>query len=239
MIDLKKFKYDVRKLEDIEDVVYDREWLKKADNFELYHMYRDLSESESEHQKIVNNDLRYDITLFLPTMLGMEFNKTLGHDHPIVPGTTITYPELYEVLEGEAIFLQQDSDDEHIKDVIAVNAKKGDKVIILPNYEHLIINPTNKELKTCNWICRNFGSNIYKPFRARHGFCYYAIKDPSTKLGIKWIKNKNYETIPELRLEQPNKFYGLDLDKNKSIYESINDLEKLKFLLEPQNYEWK
>jgi len=236
MIDLKKFKYDVRKLEDIEDVVYDREWLKRADNFELYHMYRDLSENELDHQKIVNKDLRYDVTLFLPVMLGIEFNKTLGHDHPIVPGTSITYPELYEVLEGEAIFLQQDSDDEHIKDVIAIRAKKGDKIIILPNYEHLIINPSNKELKTCNWICRNFGSNIYKPFRARHGFCYYAIKDDS---GIKWIENKNYETIPELRFEKPNNFYGFDLDKNKPIYESIDQPKKIDFLINPQKYEWK
>jgi len=239
MIDLKKFKNDVRKLEDIEDVVYDREWLKNAPDSELYYMYRDLTENESDHQKIIDNDLRYDVTLFLPIMLGAEFNKTLGHDHPIVPGTSITYPELYEVLEGEAIFLQQDSDDEHIKNVIAIRAKKGDKVIILPNYEHLIINPSNKELKTCNWICRNFGSNIYKPFRARHGFCYYAIRDTSTKLGISWIKNKNYEIIPELRFEEPNKFYGLDLDKNKSIYELVNDLKKLEFLIEPQKYEWK
>jgi len=239
MIDLKNLKYDIRKLDDIEDVVYDREWLEKADNFELYYMYRDLSENELDRQKIANNDLRYDITLFLPVMLGMEFNKTLGHDHPIVPGTSITYPELYEVLEGEAIFLQQDSDDEHIKDVVATRAKKGDKVIILPNYEHLIINPSDKELKTCNWICRNFGSNIYKPFRARHGFCYYAIKDPSTKLAISWIKNKNYETIPELRFEEPNNFYAFDLDKNKPIYESIDQPKKLDFLINPQKYEWK
>jgi len=234
-MDLKKFKYDVRELKDIEDVIYDKEWLKKAPNFELYHMYRDLTENELDKRKIIDHDLRYDITVFLPVMLGKEFNKTLGHDHPIVPGTTITYPELYEVLEGEAIFLQQDSDDEHIKDVFAISAKKGDKVIILPNYEHLIINPTNKELKTCNWICRRFASNIYKPFRARHGFCYYAIKQGSE---IKWIKNENYESIPELGFEKPNNFYGFDLNKDKPIYKSVNNLEKLDFLLEPQKYEW-
>ena len=236
MIDLKKFKPDVRELEDIGDVVYDKEWLKTASNLELYYMYRDLAENELDHLKIIDNDLRYDITVFFPVMLGKEFNKTLGHDHPIVPGTSITYPELYEVLEGEAIFLLQDSHDEDIKDVFAVRAKKGDKVIILPNYEHLIINPTDKELKTCNWLCRNFGSNIYKPFRARHGFCYYAIKDGSE---IKWIKNENYEKIPDLRFEEPNKFYNFDLEKDQPIYKLVNTLEKLNFLAEPQKYEWR
>jgi glucose-6-phosphate isomerase len=240
MIDLKKIKPDVREVEDMENVIYDKEWLKIASpKIDLYYMYRDLAENKEDRQKIIGNDLRYDITVFPPIMLGKEFNKTLGHDHPIVPGTSITYPELYEVLEGEAIFLLQDSHDEDIKDVFAVSAKKGDKVIILPNYEHLIINPTDKELKTCNWICRSFGSFIYKPFRARHGFCYYAINDPSTPFGTSWIKNENYEKIPDLRFDKPNNFYSFDLPKDQPIYKLVNNLEKLNFLVEPQKYEWK
>ena len=238
MIDLKKLKPDIRDLEELRDVVYDKEWLKEAKNFDLYYMYRDLAENELDKMKIEDNDLRYDITLFTSAMLGKEFNKTLGHDHPIVPGTSITYPELYEVLEGEAIFFLQDSDDKEIKDIFAVRARKRDKVIILPKYEHLIINPTDKELMTCNWICRDFASNIYKPFRARHGFSYYAVKDPSTSLGIKWIKNENYESIPELRFEEPNNFYGFDLNKKEPIYKLVNNLEKLNFLVEPQKYSW-
>ncbi|MFZ5559841.1 MAG: glucose-6-phosphate isomerase family protein [Patescibacteria group bacterium] len=237
-MDISKLKPQIRDLEDIKDVIYDREWLKKAKNFELYYMYRDLAENELDRMKIMDSDLRYDITIILPLMLGKEFNKTLGHDHPIVPGTSITYPELYEVLEGEAIFLLQDSKDEEIKDVFAIKAKKGDKAIMLPNYEHLIINPLDKQLKICNWICRSFASNIYKPFRARHGFCYYAIKDPSTKLGVNWIKNEEYESIDPLRFEEPNNFYGFDLKKDEPIYKLVNNLEKLEFLVEPQKYEW-
>ena len=90
------------------DVVYDRKWLEAApDDLELYYMYRDLAKNKTDRRKIIENDLRYDITILAPVMLGKEFNKTVGHDHPIVPGTDITYPELYEVLKGEAIFLLQ------------------------------------------------------------------------------------------------------------------------------------
>ncbi len=238
MIDLEKLQPGIRELDDITDVIHDKEWLKTSPNFELYYMYRDLAENALDKMKIEDAGLRYDITLMLPIMLGKEFNKTLGHDHPIVPGTNLTYPELYEVLEGEAVFLLQDSNDKEIKDVFAIHAKKGDKALMLPKYEHVLINPTDKKLKTCNWICRNFGSNIYKPFRARHGFCYYAMKNPSAPLGIKWIKNENYESIPELRFEEANNFYTFDLDKNKPIYESINQPKKLDFLINPQNYEW-
>jgi len=237
MIDLKKINPDVREVEDMEDVIYDKEWLKTASpKMDLYYMYRDLAENEEDRRKIVDNDLRYDITVFPPIMLGKEFNKTLGHDHPIVPGTSITYPELYEVLQGETIFLLQDSQNEDIKDIFAVRAKKDDKVIILPKYEHLIINPTNRELKICNWICRTFASNIYKPFRARQGFSYYAIKNGNE---IKWIKNENYDSIPDLRFEEPNNFYGFEIKKDKPIYGLVNNLEKLDFLTEPQKYDWK
>jgi len=235
-MDLKKLKPDIRELKDIEDVVFDKEWLKTAENFKLYDMYRDLSENNEDREKIIKNNLRYDITVISPVMLGIEFNKTFGHDHPIVPGTSITYPELYEVLEGEAIFLLQDSVDENIKDVFMIRAKTRDKIVIPPNYEHLIINASAKELKTCNWICRGFGSNIYKPFRLRHGFCYYATKNGNE---IEWVKNENYGNIPEPRFTQPNNFYDLNLKKDELIYNLVNDFGKLDFLNNPQNYNWK
>lgn len=235
MIELEKLNPDTRELKDIEDVVWDKEWLKTAESFELYYMYRDLAESKEEYDKIFANNLRYDITVIFPKMLGREFNKTFGHDHPIVPGTAITYPEFYEVLEGEAIFLLQDSINETIKDVYAIKAKTGDKVIIPPNYEHLIINASDKNLKTCNWVCRTFGSNIYKPFKQRHGFSYYALKDIN---GIKWFKNENYTTIPELKLKEANNLYDFKIEKDKPVYDLVNNLAKLEFLKYPQNHKW-
>ncbi|MCX6729925.1 MAG: glucose-6-phosphate isomerase, partial [Candidatus Portnoybacteria bacterium] len=107
MINLNKLKPDIRHLEDIKSVVYDKKWSETAPNLELYYMYRDLAENENDFMKIIKNELRYDITILKPQKLGKEFSKTLGHDHPIVPGTSITYPELYEVLEGKAIFILQ------------------------------------------------------------------------------------------------------------------------------------
>jgi len=236
MINLKNLKPDIRDLGDVREVIYDKEWLKTApSNLELYHMYRDLAENDKHKRKILDNGLRYDITIIFPVMLGKEFNKTLGHDHPIVPGTSITYPEIYEVLEGEAIFLLQDSHRDEIKDILAIKAEKGEKVIIPPNYEHLIINLSKKELKTCNWLCRYFGSNIYKPFRVRHGFSYYGTKKNS---GIGWVKNKNYESIPSLRWLKPNNLYNFEIPADKPLYDLVDNLEKLDFLIEPQKYIW-
>ena len=226
----------IRHLSEMKEVVFDQEFAKTADP-ELYYMYRDLAENEQDRGKIKKHKLRYDITVINPIMLGKEYNKTAGHDHPLVPDTEITYTELYEVLEGEAIFLMQDSQENSIKDVYAIKANKNDKVIVPPNYEHIMINASNEKLKTANWICNDFSSNIYEPFKKRQGFSYYAIKNDSNE--IKWIKNKNYIDIPELKFLEPNLWLEqFDIDKNEEIYSLINNLNKLDFLKNPQNYNW-
>lgn len=209
-----------RYLNEMKEVVFDQEWLKTAPNLELYDMYREEAGKDG---------LRYDLTVLKPIMLGQEYNKTAGHDHPVVPGANLTYPELYEVLEGEVIFLLQDSENDKIKDVCTIKAVQGDKVIVPPNYEHIMINATDKEAKTANWVCR-FEANIYKPFRSKKGFSYYLLKDGQ------WVKNNHYTDIPELRFEEPNR-----LTKKFNIgKEAILNLslDKLEFLKTPQNYEW-
>ena len=79
-INLKDKTPDIRHLNDMKDVIYDKEWLKTASNLELYYMYRKLEEKDG---------LKYDITIIPAQMLGKEFTKTKGHEH-VGP-----YPEIY------------------------------------------------------------------------------------------------------------------------------------------------
>src|SRR3972149_8797730 len=104
----------IRMLFDMKEVIYDREWLSGAHDLELYYMYRDLSLSRNDALAMKEHGLRYDITVIPPQMLGNEFVKTAGHYHPLVPGTRITFPEIYEVLGGEATYILQKPDNEGI-----------------------------------------------------------------------------------------------------------------------------
>lgn len=237
-MDITKLKPNIRYLAEMQELVFDQKWVKTAPDSKLYYMYRDLAMNSLDRQKIKKAKIRYDITIMLPLMLGKEFNKTSGHDHPLVPGEKITYPEIYQILSGQIIFLIQDSLNNSIIDIYAIKAKKDDKVIIPPNYEHLMINATDKEAKTANWICRDFGSNLYKPFRQKHGFSYFALKGPGNE--IIWQKNPNYQDIPELKFQEPNKLIDkFNIDQSKDMYTLVNDLKKLDFLTQPQKYEWK
>ncbi|MBI2054206.1 MAG: glucose-6-phosphate isomerase [Candidatus Staskawiczbacteria bacterium] len=191
--DLSKFKPDVRYLNDMEEVVYDQNWLKTAPNLELYYMYRQLKEE---------NGLKYNITIVPPRMLGDEFVKTKGHVH------IGNFKEIYIVLQGEAVYLMQKTDNETVEDVYAVKAKKGEAVIIPAFYGHITINAADENLKTGDWTSLGCKSD-YSLFEKLRGACYYYIKEgPASAKGFgeaKWIKNENYKNIPPLRFEEPLK----------------------------------
>ena len=180
---------DIRYLNDMREVIYDKEWLKEAPNLELYYMYRGVKQKD---------DLRYDITVIPSRMLGEEFVKTKGHEH------SNNYGEVYIVLEGEGIYLMQKHTEGNVEDVYAVKAKNGDVVIIPPHYGHVTINPSEADLKTANWISENCQSS-YQLFEKMKGACYYY-----TKQG--WVKNINYKNVPKLRFEKPLKSLPTDLN---------------------------
>ena len=139
-VNLENIKPDIRYLDDMKDLLYDKEWAEIAPNLELYYMYRKLKEKDG---------LKYDITVIPAQMLGKEFTKTKGHEH------IGSYPEIYIVIEGEAIYLMQKHSKENkdiIEDVFAIKAKKGDVAIIPSYYAHITINPSNQDLKMADWM---------------------------------------------------------------------------------------
>lgn len=225
----KRIKPIIRMLFDMKDVIYDKEWLSKAKNMELYYMYRDLSLSKNDALAIKEQGIRYDITVIPPRMLGREFVKTAGHYHPLIKGMALTYPEIYEVLNGEAMFLMQKTEGDEVKDIILVKAGAGDKVIILPNYGHISINASNKVLKMANFVARDFES-IYEPIKEKGGSAYFVLEN-----GI--VKNPCYKDVPEIRsLEPANAKIGLP--RSKEMYGLVREPKKLEFLTKPQEYEW-
>jgi glucose-6-phosphate isomerase len=188
---LTKVTRDTRKLNDIASVIYDKAWLKNAENFDLYYMYRGLEEKDG---------LRYDITITPAKMLGQEFVKTKGHYH------AGAWQEAYIVLNGKAIYLMQKiGKDGNIEDVYAVKAIAGNVVIIPPFYGHVTINPSKtEELKMANWVSKDCKSD-YSLFEKQNGACYFYLDNDV------WQKNLNYQNTPELRFESPDKLLPEDL----------------------------
>ncbi len=207
-------KISFRMLFDMEDVLYDKEWFEKQkgknNNFPVYEMRREVK---------VCKILRYDITIIFGRMLGKEFNKTFGHYHPR------GYPEIYEVLRGEAIYILQKPakiGSRKILDVILVRAKKGEKVIIPPGYGHVTVNPSRKKLVMANIVSSKFTS-IYEPYKKLRGACVYI-----TKNGI--IHNPNYELVSKPKILRAKKVF------RETLEELMKKIEKIEWLEKPKKF---
>ena len=223
---------DIRMLNDMKDVIYDKEWLKKSKNMELYYMYRDLALSDEDREIMRREKLRYDITLIPSMNLGMEFIKTYGHYHPEIDGLGISYAEVYEVIEGEAHYLLQKLENGRIVDVVLIKAKKLDKVIIPPNYGHITINPGKNTLIMANFVSSEF-SSIYEPIKEKGGGAYFELTDG------RLIRNENYGRIPDIRIMDAHEISNLNILEeiaNNNLYDAINSPDILRFLNMPFRY---
>lgn len=213
------FKAEIRKASDLRPVLAYPDKLSR--DFDAYYMFRDIYECEEDRKKILNADLRYDFTIIPSAEIGGESVKTYGHYHP--PNSAgLTYPELYQVIDGNAIFIVQRREEDRIVDCIVIEAEKGDLVIVPPGFGHVTINPTNKVLLTSNWVCRNFVS-IYEPYTKLRGACYYYVNH-------EWLKNNNYQVVPEIRFLEP-----FDNQKEEMYY-FIDEIERLEFLTNPEKH---
>lgn len=171
-----------RTLAEMEKVIYDRKWFKQAPkDLVLYLVYRELKK---------DGDLRYDLTVIPAQMLGKEFVRTKGNYN------SDGFREAYSVLQGKAIFFLQKQKGKTIEDVVAIEAKPGTWIMVPPYYTIITINPSpDQTLKTVNWVSEKT-KNIYQDLEKMGGPAYFYTKDG-------WVKNKNYQRLPELRFEKP------------------------------------
>ena len=192
---------------------------------EFYYMYRD-SAVKYDCKIFHKHGLRYDITV-LPAFKCMdEFNKTFGHFHSIVPKTKLTYPEVYEVLRGKAIYLLQNE-----FEFIAIRAKKGDKVLVPPGYGHVTVNNSPKETLVMANIMALASKSDYGNYKKRRGAAYYY-----TTSGF--VKNKKYKKIPKIKFKKPTKNSEFGLTENTIYKEFLLHPKRFDWLVRPQKYDF-
>lgn len=222
---------DIRRLFELRDVAFDTAWLDGAADCDAYYIYRDLALTTDDAETIKHRELRYDVTIIPPFNMGLELIKTYGHYHPRVNlELPYTYPELYEVLDGEAHYLLQRAQNAKIvDDAILVKASPGNKVIIPPNYGHVTINPSERTLKMANWVCRTFES-IYEPFKTLRGGAYYEL------INGRLLRNHAYHEVSEIRIAYPAEVPDYGLFQRKSAYQLIEEPSLLEFLTAPERH---
>src|SRR5690606_10438886 len=93
-----------RRFGDLRAVVAKPEAVAASADTVAYFTYRDVR--LADESGLGQDGLRYDVTVTLPGELGGEFVKTAGHYHAL-DSNGVSWPEIYDVLAGEAAFVLQ------------------------------------------------------------------------------------------------------------------------------------
>jgi glucose-6-phosphate isomerase, archaeal len=187
-----------------------------------YYMYREVA---------AFGRIRYDVTRILALDLYGERNKTLGHVHPRSPKGA-AWPEVYEVLSGEAHFLLQKVNQLGVQDAVLLAAKKGECLLIPPGYGHVTINAGKRELVLGNLVSDDFDAD-YSQFLRLRGGCFYEMHDG------KLVKNKNYGGDFELRKLPAVEFsssFGAYAPFRKGLLDAVKHPTDIEFLKKPEQF---
>jgi len=139
--------------------------------------------------------LRYELTIMGGRPIGSEAAKTYGHVHVRPPGARFGYPEVVEIVHGEAGFLIQDLSTSPVGPMSSVawlvRAKAGDWVVLPPELAHVTIDLGAGPLVFSDVIDRR-ATGIYRGVGEAAGFAWYVGRD-----GRLW-PNPRYAQVPPL-----------------------------------------
>ncbi|WP_321508519.1 glucose-6-phosphate isomerase family protein [uncultured Methanoregula sp.] len=194
----------------------------------VYHMYRGVNSSPEDRRWMEEQQIRFDITVIPPRELCGEFIKTKGHYHPDDPDGA-GYPEIYEVLAGEAHYLIQTRD---CSDIVMISARAGDVVVVPSGYGHVTINPSRDSvLEMANLVSSRFSSD-YLGYESRHGAAYFEMADGE------FVKNPAYPEHTTLRLVRAQRLSDVSDAIPDPLYDLVRKRDPLlEFLNYPEKHE--
>lgn len=226
-----------KKAGDLKGLLYNETNLNEDEH--CYDFYRDIV-FEKDRSLFKKYDYRYDITAIMPGTVNQEYKKTSGHYHGYIDSQTYTYPEIYEVLNGEVIFFLQkvgnfDKEEEEpkVEEIKAVHVRAGQAIIIPPFYGHCSVNVGESVLYFSNIAVVSCPMH-YAPMKRKHGLGYYALEHDTE---LKFAVNPYYAQVPKLQLVEPSDCPELGITFGKPVYqEFVSHPEKFEFLRNPKPF---
>jgi len=221
-----------RRLDELRPVLYDQT---VDEPKRLYTLFNGVTLPD-DRQSFAEAGLRYDLAVVPPIVLGEEYIKTLGHYHSMCRHADVRYAEAYEIIHGRARFLLQvqDADDPHIvKDVVVVEARAGDRLIMPSDYAHVTINPGPEALVMANIIATDCTA-VHADITEMGGFCHYNLVDIN---GLRFVRNLNYANPPPIRSASLMGLQRFGLAPSQPSYTSLHcDPSRFEFLLNPGRF---
>ncbi len=201
----------------------------------LYHVYRNvrpalLSESMERF------GFSYALTTFKAGTIGggAEWVRTRGHTNSDAPGTNLSYPEIHEVLRGEAWLYLQHGATEHPTDAVTIPLMAGDKAVVAPGWASLLVNVGVSELIVGTWRMADCETER-TALAERGGMAHFVLRGGD---GAPFCEaNSRYKAVPEARTAAPKELPDWGLTRTESLLAAFHrSPEYLRCLLRPQDF---
>ncbi len=207
----------------------------KQKNTILYRIYRNACKN-ADCSAFSRRNLRYDLTV-LPakTLADAHPTRTIGHLHRHGPHQHLPYPELYEVIEGTALFIMENKTHTAVR---CAYLSAGEKIIIPPGDGHITVNASQTQpLVVANIFTATPDVADYSFFKDRRGPSWEPrwksgaitmIQNPRARSGVRcqWVTPK----IPSRIIPPNEKIYAAFL-KHPTAFDFLRNPEHYKPLL--------
>jgi len=175
----------VRKMKDMRNLFRDASGF--DDETELYYMYNGIY--RQQHKAFFKDQhIKYEYTVLMPMLFNGECMKAHGHIHGFNPIRQARHIEAYEILLGEGYF-ELFTYVENELQVLMIQVKQGDYLIIPPDYYHLSVNSGSIPFIFGDLIIEGAESD-YGPLKTKNGAPLYVLKDTSGNVSFQF--NENY-----------------------------------------------
>jgi glucose-6-phosphate isomerase len=176
--------------------------------------------------------LLYGAVTYAKGRLGREPVRSQGHIHAVSACCGSSTPEVYEIWEGEACILMQESARDDPGRCFAVHAWPGEVVVVPPGWAHATISADpERPLAFGAWCVRDYAFD-YGDVRTHGGLAFFPLLDETG--GIRWQRNTRY-TAGELIEKTPESYLSLGLRPSVPIYTQYREnRDAFLFVYKPQ-----
>jgi glucose-6-phosphate isomerase len=174
--------------------------------------------------------LAYGAVVDSPGTIGAEFVRSQGHVHSAPPGSTTPYLEIYEFWHGSGAVYLQDAARPDLTDVVLVDVRPGDKVIIPPGWVHVVIN-SGAEPLAFGALYALDAKLLYEDLRAMNGTAWAVLADGT------FSPNPSYRNPPYPRRTQAQEYPDFGIRRQLPLLEGFtHDPARYDYVVRPEDY---
>ncbi len=177
-------------------------------------------------------NLRFDIFAIPSNLAGIEYVKTAGQsagEHPVLLESAYGY--LTVILQSKPVIVDAVP---KVKSSV-VKLKKGEKLVIPPNHDFVLVN-TRQSLTVVSLIYSR-KTDLRRVFDDRRGISRYVIRK-NARLEV--VKNPSYRNVEAIKGWKPEEYYDdFNLTEKTPIFKQIlRKYQRFKWLHDSSKIDW-